>query len=144
MGKAALKEVIRLLETHQAFDRVVVASFHEEIYDEFQRMQKEGEVPETFMYSPSYSASIMFYVLQLLNLDVFFGDELCVFQLPMEQYGINLATKGFVRATHDHNLAVHYWTINDPEDMKKLIEIGADGIMTDYPHLLQEVYNSVQ
>lgn len=144
LGKTALKEVIRLLETHQAFDRVVVASFHEEIYDEFQRMQEEGEVPETFMYSPSYSASIMFYVLQLLNLDVFFGDEMCVFQLPMEQYGINLATKGFVRATHDHNLAVHYWTINDPEDMKKLIEIGADGIMTDYPHLLQEVYNSVQ
>lgn len=144
LGKTALKEVIRLLETHQAFDRVVVASFHEEIYDEFQRMQKEGEVPETFMYSPSYSASIMFYVLQLLNLDVFFGDEMCVFQLPMEQYGINLATKGFVRATHDHNLAVHYWTINDPEDMKKLIEIGADGIMTDYPHLLQEIYNSVQ
>ena len=43
---------------------------------------------------------------------------------------------------HSHNLAVHYWTINDPEEMRYLIGIGADGIMTDYPHLLKEVYDS--
>ena len=41
---------------------------------------------------------------------------------------------------HKHNLAVHYWTINDPEEMRMLIGIGADGIMTDYPHRLAEVY----
>ena len=59
----------------------------------------------------------------------------------MEQLGINLATKALVDKAHAHNLAVHYWTINDIEDMRYLISIGADGIMTDYPHLLQQVYN---
>lgn len=43
---------------------------------------------------------------------------------------------------NDHNLAVHYWTVNDKEEMKHLIDIGADGIMTDYPHQLKEVYQS--
>jgi len=56
--------------------------------------------------------------------------------------GFNLATKGFVKRAHKHNIAVHYWTINDVEDMKHLIDIGADGIMTDYPHRLKDVYDS--
>ncbi len=140
IGLRALAAVIELLEKHDAFDRVVVASFHEEIYDEFQRLQREGEVPDTFMYSPAYDAATTFFVLQMLKLDVFFGDKLCVFQFPTEELGFNLATESFVNAAHKHNLAIHYWTINDEDEMRHLIEIGADGIMTDYPHRLAEVY----
>ena len=142
LGLKALAEVLRLLEKHDAFDRVVLASFHEELYDEFRRLQKEGDVPENFMYSPAYDAATAFFVLQLLKLDLFFTDRLCVFQLPTEEMGFDLATAGLVKAAHRHNLAVHYWTINDPEEMLQLISIGADGIMTDYPHRLQEVYAS--
>ncbi len=142
LGKKALKAVLELLEKHDAFDRVVVASFHEEIYDEFQRLQKDGEVPETFMCSPSYDAATEFFVLQLLGLDLFFDEDMCVFQLPMEEKGFNLATKSMTSAAHKHNMAIHYWTINDVEEMKHLIDINADGIMTDYPHRLKEVYDS--
>ena len=53
---------------------------------------------------------------------------------------VDLATQRLIDAAHAHNLAVHYWTINDPAEMRKLIELGADGIMTDYPHRLAEVY----
>ena len=144
LGFRALAEAVRLVEEYDAFDRVVFASFHEEIYDEYQRLQAAGELPEAFMYSPAYDAATKFFVLQLLKLDVFFGDELCVFQFPMEEKGFDLATKSFTNAAHKHNLAVHYWTINDPEDMRLLIEIGADGIMTDFPHRLKEVYDSIE
>ena len=144
LGFRALAEAVRLVEEYDAFDRVVFASFHEEIYDEYQRLQAAGEVPEAFMYSPAYDAATKFFVLQLLKLDVFFGDELCVFQFPMEEKGFDLATKSFTNAAHKHNLAVHYWTINDPENMRLLIEIGADGIMTDFPHRLKEVYDSIE
>ena len=142
LGLRCLEEVLHLLEIHDAWDRVVLASFHEEIYDEFQRLQVSGEVPENFMCSPAYDTATEFYILQLLVADVFFDDQMTVFQLPMEEYGFDLATSGMVNAAHKHNMAVHYWTINDPEDMKHLIEIGADGIMTDYPHRLKEVYDN--
>lgn len=144
LGMKALREVLRLLTQYQAFDRVVLASFHEEIYAEYVRLQKENEVPDAFMYSPANDATTKFFVLQLLKLDVFFTDGMCVFQIPMEEKGVDLATKSFVKAAHRHNLAVHYWTINEPEDMQHLIEIGADGIMTDYPHRLQSVYETHQ
>ena len=144
LGIRALREVLRLLDQYDAFDRVVVASFHEEIYDEFQRLQKAGEVPGEFMYSPAYDAATAFFVLQLLKLDLFFPDDLCVFQLPTEQYGLDLATRSMVWSANRNNMAVHCWTINEPEEMRELIAIGADGIMTDYPHRLAEVYAEYQ
>jgi glycerophosphoryl diester phosphodiesterase len=140
LGFAALREILRLLEKYDAFDRVVLASFHDELYEEYKRLQEDGEVPETFMYSPGTGGATEFFVLQTLGLDVLFTDGMCVFQLPTEQLGFVLATEDLVDNAHEHNLAVHYWTINDPDEMRYLIEIGADGIMTDYPHLLKEVY----
>ncbi len=142
LGLTAVQAVLELLEKHDAFDRVVLASFHEEIYDEFQRLQESGEVPDNFMYSPAYDAATEFFILQLLNLDLFFDDGLCVFQLPTKEKGFDLSTRHFVDTAHDHNLAVHYWTINDVSEMHRLISIGADGIMTDYPHRLGQVYDS--
>ena len=142
LGIRAVQAVLALLQKYDAFDRVVLASFHEEIYDEFQRLQREGEVPECFMYSPAYDGATAFFILQMLNLDMFFRDEMCVFQLPTEEMGFDLSTKHFVNAAHRNNLAVHYWTINDISEMHRLIAVGADGIMTDYPHRLEEVYAS--
>ncbi len=144
LGKKALKEVLRLIEKYDAFDRVVVASFHNEIYDEFMRLIEEKEVPETFMCSPGTMGAVSFVALQLFGLDALFTDGMCVFQIPMEEYGFNLAKASLVNNAHKHNLAVQYWTIDDPEDMRYLIEIGADGIMTNYPHLLKEVYEEYQ
>ena len=140
LGLKALAEVLRLLEKHDAFDRVVLASFHSEIYSELIRLSKSDGVPEYFMYSPATDGVIKYFLLYILRLDVFFRDGICVFQIPTDEYGINLATSGLVRNAHRHNVAVHYWTINDKEEMRHLIEIGADGIMTDYPHRLAEVY----
>ena len=141
LGLKALKEVLRLIEKYDAFDRVVVASFHNEIYDEFMRLIEDEEVPETFMCSPGTMGAVRFVGLQTFGLDALFNDGMCVFQIPMKEYGFNLAKASLIKNAHKHNLAVQYWTIDDPEDMRYLIEIGADGIMTNYPHLLKEVYD---
>lgn len=142
LGKRAAAEALRLVEKHGAFDRVVFASFHTEIYETFIGWQKDGTAPADFKCSPCTSGVVKFFILDLLGLDIFFGDRICVFQLPTEEYGIKLATEGLVDTAHSHNLAVHFWTINDPEEMRMLVGIGADGIMTDYPHRLKEVYDS--
>lgn len=142
-GLRCLDAVLELLETYDAFDRVVLASFHTEIFDTFLEYQKEGKVPSGFMCSPGTNGAIKFVVLYLLKLDAFYNDKICVLQLPTERIGINLATKGLIKYAHKHNVAVQYWTINDVDEMKELIEIGADGIMTDYPHRLKEVYKEM-
>ena len=52
---------------------------------------------------------------------------------------LNLTSHRLLRLTHKHNMAMHYWTINDEDEMKRLIAAGADGIITDNPALLIRV-----
>lgn len=40
---------------------------------------------------------------------------------------------------HALGLRVLTWTVNNPADMKRLIELGVDGIVTDYPDRLRKV-----
>ena len=48
-------------------------------------------------------------------------------------------TEKIVETSHNENLPVNVWTVNDEEDMLRMIDIGVDGIMTDYPVQLKEL-----
>ena len=43
-----------------------------------------------------------------------------------------MATSRVINYAHSHNMAIQYWTINDEDEIRYLLSIGADGIMTDY------------
>ena len=61
------------------------------------------------------------------------------FQVP-ETYGVvTLVDGAFVEAAHGAGIAVHVWTVNDEASMRRLIDIGVDGIFTDRPSLLRTV-----
>lgn len=57
-------------------------------------------------------------------------------QVPQSIGGRPVLTRELIEAAHALNLQVHAWTINDEESMKRLMELGVDGIMTDYPDRL--------
>ena len=48
-------------------------------------------------------------------------------------------TQTLIRRAHRRNMAVQYWTINDADEMRMLIEMGVDCIMTDDPVLMRQV-----
>ena len=48
-------------------------------------------------------------------------------------------TKKLVEISHQEDLPVNVWTVNEEYDMLKMIEYGVDGIMTDYPLRLKEL-----
>ena len=56
--------------------------------------------------------------------------------------GINFATAQIINFAHSHNIAIHYWVVDDPERMEYLKSVKADGIMTDYPDLLCDTLGS--
>lgn len=144
-GLKALKAVIKIVEDLDAFDRVVLASFHKEIYNELKRIHKEDH-PE-LLFSPQDSGVAALLISGTVGLDLFYTEPVAVLQIPMSQkvkgINIHLDRKWFVATAHKHNIAVHYWTIDDEDDMKYLIQIGADGIMTNLPHTLLKVYGEV-
>ncbi len=139
-GVETLHALLKVIEEHNAFDRVLVASFIEEVEKECKRMVKDGEVTDRLMYTVSLNPSIGFIALQFFGLDSLFHSGAAAVHFPMEEFGFNIARERLVDAANDHNIAVHYFTIDDEEEMKTLIEIGADGIMTDNPSIIKEVY----
>lgn len=62
----------------------------------------------------------------------------CV-QVPVRRGPVPLVTDRFVRTAHRFDMPVHVWTINDPDEMARLLELGVDGIMTDAPDVLKQV-----
>lgn len=52
-------------------------------------------------------------------------------QLPERQGRLRVVTPRLIDAAHRHGVEVHVWTVNDPADMRRLIAMGVDGIVTD-------------
>ena len=60
-------------------------------------------------------------------------------QVPVRYRAIPVITPEYVRRAHELGLYVHVWTINDPAEMHRLLDLGVDGIITDRPTVLREV-----
>ena len=56
---------------------------------------------------------------------------------------LSAATKSFVNQAHKRNQTIAFWTINNADDMRTLIEIGADIITTDNPYELSQILGLV-
>jgi len=57
-------------------------------------------------------------------------------QVPTHALGRPLVTADFLRAAHARGLEVHVWTINEPDEMRRLLALGVDGVMSDFPDRL--------
>jgi glycerophosphoryl diester phosphodiesterase len=60
-------------------------------------------------------------------------------QVPVRAGRVVVTDARFVEAAHRLGLQVHVWTIDDPAEMHRLLDLGVDGIMTDRPAVLRDV-----
>ncbi|GAA4416724.1 glycerophosphodiester phosphodiesterase [Georgenia halophila] len=65
----------------------------------------------------------------------------CV-QVPTQHRNVPVVTRRFVETAHRRELAVHVWTIDEPEEMTRLLDLGVDGLVTDRPSVLRDVLSS--
>jgi glycerophosphoryl diester phosphodiesterase len=63
-------------------------------------------------------------------------------QVPTHAGKVPLVDSRFIRKAHRAGLPVHVWTIDDVEEMHRLLDLGVDGIMTDRPAVLRAVLES--
>ncbi|MBP3676962.1 MAG: hypothetical protein J6I97_01300 [Agathobacter sp.] len=137
LGYKACEILNQTLEQYPGYkDQIVVGTFHDEIEEEL-----KTKYPELLRGAPTGTAA-KFILTQFLGVNLFDNSDFACLQIPMGyDLGIelDLDKQTIVDRAHRRNIAVQYWTINDEEEMVRLIELGCDCIMTDNPKLLKDV-----
>lgn len=133
-GRRAAELMRALIIQTDVTNRTMVASFHKDVMDYFLEIT-DGSI----LTSGSQEEAEDFAFSGLAGMEYMYNPQAVAMQLPMRNSGINLATKRIVNSAHRRNMAMHYWTINEKEDMELLLDLGADGLITDRPDLMWEV-----
>ena len=63
-------------------------------------------------------------------------------QIPPSFAGRPLVTRALVEFAHSHDVQVHVWTINDESEMRELLALDVDGLMSDFPGRLRAVVDA--
>ncbi len=136
-GFEACRVLAQTLEQYPEYlDHMVIGTFHDEIEEEL-----KTNYPHLLRGAPTGTAA-KFILTQYLGVNLFDRSDFACLQIPMEYdlgLTIPLDQATLIRRAHRRNIAVQYWTINDPAEMRQLAELGCDAIMTDDPALLKEV-----
>lgn len=117
-------------------DRIVVGTFHDEIEAELKA--KYGDL----MRGAPTGTAAKFVLTTFTGVNLFDNSDFACLQIPTSyDLGVEifLDSQMLINRAHRRNVAVQYWTINDADEMRKLIELGCDCIMTDNPVLLKQV-----
>lgn len=130
-----IKPLCRLIRERKMIDKTIVGSFRQTALDEFRR-----ECPEVAT-SASPSEVSQFLLMSKTGIGASYSPPMQALQIPERAGSLQIVTKDFVETAHRLNLKVHVWTVNETEDMRRLLDIGVDGIMTDYPDRLLKLIN---
>ena len=136
-GYKACKKLSDTLNNYPEYkDQIVIGTFNDEI-----EMELKTRYPDLMRGAPTGTAA-KFILTQFFGVNIFDNSDFACLQIPMSYdlgIEVELDKKTIIDRAHRRNIAVQYWTINDPDEMRELIELGCDCIMTDDPILLKSV-----
>lgn len=125
-----VKALNALIREHGMTDRVLVASASDLFLEEFRKLSPGVA---TSMSAPELAHFLLTKTLPEADTPQRKPDAL---QLKERIPFIQLLNKTVVDRAHGLNLPVHAFTVNRTADMKRMIDAGVDGIITDYPSRL--------
>ncbi len=141
-GPAIIQPVIDLVREHDREDSVTIASFDQRYLQPVR--EQLPDVPTNMPEDETFG----FYVRQLVGLHPWWSPPGELFQVPethdtellgVEVEDLTVVTPRFVRNAERLGVDVQVWTVNEVEQMHRLLDAGVHGIMTDYPDRLVEV-----
>ena len=131
-GVPALAEFV---EQRGAWDRVLVGSFSPQRLAAFRRLTGH-RVPTS---ATPIEVVVFRFVPSARVADWLTRRRVAAFQIPHRRGRWTVASAGLVRRAHATGKHVHVWTIDDPEEMRALLDRGVDGLFTDRTDLLKDV-----
>ncbi|MDT0572443.1 glycerophosphodiester phosphodiesterase [Streptomyces sp. DSM 3412] len=132
-AEPALHPLLNLIARTDSWDRVCVGSFSESRVARAQRLAGPR-------LATSYGTSgVLALRLRSWGVPATVRRSAVAAQVPESHAGVPVVDHRFVRAAHARGLQVHVWTVNEPQRMHRLLDLGVDGIMTDHIDTLRKV-----
>jgi glycerophosphoryl diester phosphodiesterase len=131
------RRLARLLTENGWGDWALVGSFHTDAMQRF-RALCEGRIAT----SASMSETRNFLIGVLLRQTQRMRPTYDALQVPEVYRGIRVVSPTSIRLAHGLGLDVHVWTVDDRPTMERLLDWGVDGLMSDRPDTLAEVYQA--
>ncbi len=120
----------RMIRDYGMFERVLVASADTSTLKELRRLYPEVAT------SAGENEVRLFYGLILSRLGRVYRPHAEALQVPEYSGNRKVVSRQFVEAAHERGMKLHIWTVNNVEDMQRMLDLGVDGIITDYPDQL--------
>jgi len=131
----AIEPLARCIDEHAAWDRVCVATFSA---PRLRRLRARLDPRIATAYSAVGVAGLR--VLPLRPLRAVVAARGLAAQVPPRRGRFEVVTRSFVDRAHELGKHVHVWTIDAPDEMNRLLDLGVDAIMTDRTDLLRDVF----
>ncbi len=128
----------KLLDNEKIIDDTVIQSFEINAIKELKK--RNPKITTSALFAPTK--------IELIQLRYFFGEGVrdTIIQKAKEADASYISpyypyiTEDFVNLAHTSGLKVLPWTVNTKEEMIRLYNCGVDGIISDYPNLLRELF----
>jgi glycerophosphoryl diester phosphodiesterase len=124
------RAVTALLEHKDALGRVVLAAEDDSI------MRRIRAAAPNVATSASRGETLDFFTRCFGKGFDGYACAACALQIPIRFGAVELVTSATLAAAHGVGLEVHVWTVNEGDEMERLLRLGVDGVMSDLPGLL--------
>jgi glycerophosphoryl diester phosphodiesterase len=128
---AAGRRLAEWLPGRPELNRIIVGGFEAE---------EVAPAAAVARYRCAYETDLLSFVLWgKLGINRPLPSDLTAAMVPVRKRAVRIVTRGFVRRMHDQKKGVFVWTVNRPEEMRRLLDIGVDGLISDFPAVLRRV-----
>ncbi|MGY0022515.1 glycerophosphodiester phosphodiesterase [Streptomyces sp. YJ-C3] len=132
-AEPALLPLLDLIRRTRAWDRVCVGSFSEA------RVARAQALAGPRLATSYGTKGVLGLRLRSYGIPAALRRSAVAAQVPVAQSGIRVVDRRFVRAAHARGVQVHVWTVNDEAEMRRLLDLGVDGIVSDHIETLRDV-----
>jgi len=130
---ALIEAMASFVEERGLHDRLLIASFEDGIIQAFRR-RTEGRVAT----AAAAWETRRFWLASRLGLTKLIRPAYDALQVPPRMGRLTVVDRRLLASAHRRGLQVHVWDVDEPAEMRRLLALGVDGIMSDRPDLLLE------
>ncbi len=136
---AAASRVGDVVRRADAAERVLLTSFSER---RRRRALRDAPDAATSASAPLFAVALFAIVLGLSPVARLALRRVHAVQIPPRAAGIDTVSPRVLRGLHRAGVEVHIWTVNEPDEMRRLLDAGVDGIVTDRADLALQVVSA--